>query len=243
MTRRVVITGLGAVTPFGVGVPLLWQGLLQGQSGISTIELFDTSAFKVHFAGEVKHFAPDKLLDAKAARRLDRFAQFALVAAKEAIKDSGFEVAREDPFRCGVIFGSGIGGISEFEEQHARYLDKGPGRISPFVIPKMIANSASGTISIEFGLCGPNTTVSTACASAAHAIGDALRAIQHDEADVMVTGGAEAGITPMGLGGFVSAGALSTRNDDPARASRPFDADRDGFVLAEGAGALVLEEY
>jgi 3-oxoacyl-[acyl-carrier-protein] synthase II len=242
MTRRVVITGLGAVTPLGVGVPVLWQGLLEGKSGIGNIELFDTSAFEVHFGGEVKHFAPEKLLDARTARRLDRFAQFALVAAKEAVKDSGLEIAREDPFRCGVIFGSGIGGISEFEEQHSRYRDKGPGRISPFVIPKMIANSASGNISIEFGLCGPNTTLSTACASAAHAVGDALRAIQHDEADVMVSGGSEAGITPMGLGGFISARALSTRNDDPPHASRPFDKDRDGFVLSEGAGALVLEE-
>ncbi len=242
MTRRVVITGLGAVTPLGVGVPVLWQGLLEGKSGIGNIELFDTSAFEVHFGGEVKHFVPEKLLDAKAARRLDRFAQFALVAAKEAVKDSGLEIAREDPFRCGVIFGSGIGGISEFEEQHSRYRDKGPGRISPFVIPKMIANSASGNISIEFGMCGPNTTLSTACASAAHAVGDALRAIQHDEADVMVSGGSEAGITPMGLGGFISARALSTRNDDPPRASRPFDKDRDGFVLSEGAGALVVEE-
>jgi 3-oxoacyl-[acyl-carrier-protein] synthase II len=243
MTRRVVITGLGAVSPFGVGVTVLWQGLLEGKSGIGTIEQFDTSAFKVRFAGEVKHFVPEQLLDAKAARRLDRFAQFALVASKAALEDSGFELAREDPFRCGVIFGSGIGGISEFEEQHARYIAKGPGRISPFVIPKMIPNSASGTVSIEFGLCGPNTTVSTACASAAHAVGDALRAIQHDEADVMLTGGSEAGITPMGLGGFINAGALSMRNDDPARASRPFDADRDGFVLSEGAGVLVLEEY
>src|SRR5262245_1780801 len=242
MTRRVVITGLGAVSPLGVGVPVLWQGLLEGKSGISNIELFDTSAFEVHFGGEVKQFAPEKLLDARTARRLDRFAQFALVAAKEAVKDSGLEVAREDPFRCGVIFGSGIGGISEFEEQHSRYRDKGPGRISPFVIPKMIANSASGNISIEFGMCGPNTTLSTACASAAHAVGDALRAIQHDEADVMVSGGSEAGITPMGLGGFISARALSLRNDDPPRASRPFDKDRDGFVLSEGAGALILEE-
>jgi 3-oxoacyl-[acyl-carrier-protein] synthase II len=242
MTRRVVITGLGSVSPFGVGVPVLWQGLLAGRSGIGKIELFDTKAFKVRFAGEVKHFAPDKLLDAKTARRLDRFAQFALVASLEAVRDSGLDFAREDPFRCGAIFGSGIGGIGEFEEQHTRYLDGGPGRISPFVIPKMIANAASGNISIEFGLCGPNTTISTACASAAHAIGDALRAIQHDQADVMLSGGSEAGITPMGLGGFISARALSHRNDDPPRASRPFDKDRDGFVLGEGAGVLVLEE-
>ncbi len=242
MTRRVVITGLGAVSPLGVGVPVLWQGLLAGRSGVGKIELFDTSAFKVRFGGEVKNFAPEKLMDSKTVRRLDRFAQFALVAATEAVKGSGLDLAREDPFRCGVIVGSGVGGIGEFEEQHERHLGGGPGRISPFVIPKMIANAAAGNISIEFGLCGPNTAVSTACASAAHAIGDALRTIQHDQADVMVTGGSEAGITPMGLGGFISARALSHRNDDPPRASRPVDRDRDGFVLGEGAGVLVLEE-
>ena len=242
MTRRVVITGLGTINPLGSNVADSWKGLLAGRSGISTIEQFDTSAFKVRFAGEVKHFAPDDLLGPKTTRRLDRFAQFALVAAKEAVKDSGVDFGREDPFRCGVIFGSGIGGLNEFEEQHTRYREGGPGRISPFVIPKMIANSASGNISIEFGLCGANTTISTACASAAHAISDALRAIQYDHADVMLTGGSEAGITPMGLGGFISSRALSLRNDDPARASRPFDKDRDGFVLSEGAGVLVLEE-
>lgn len=242
MSRRVVITGLGTVNPLGGGVADTWKGLLVGRSGIAPITLFDTSAFKVHFAGEVKRFAPDDILGARAARRLDRFAQFAMVAAKEAVADSGLEFAREDPFRCGVIFGSGIGGLSEFEEQHGRYLEGGPGRISAFVIPKMIANSASGNISIEYELRGPNTTISTACASAAHAIGDALRAIQHDQADVMLTGGSEAGITPMGLGGFISSRALSQRNDDPAHASRPFDRDRDGFVLSEGSGVLVLEE-
>src|SRR5262249_21148643 len=152
------------------------------------------------------------------------------------------DFSKEDPFRCGVIFGTGIGGLNEFEEQHTRYIHGGPGRISAFVIPKMISNSAGGNISIEFGLAGPNTTVSTACASAGHAIGDALRAIQYDHADIIVTGGSEAGITPMGLGGFISARALSTRNDDPQHASRPFDKDRDGFVLSEGAGVLVMEE-
>lgn len=242
MTRRVVITGLGTVNPLAAGVAGYWQGLLAGKSAISNIELFDTAAFKVRFAGEVKRFAPEDVIDSKMARRLDRFAQFALVAAVEAVKDSGIDFGKEDPFRSGVIFGSGIGGLSEFEEQHARYMQGGPGRISPFVIPKMIANSAAGNISIEFGLAGPNTTISTACASAAHAIGDALRTIQYGHADVMITGGAEAGITEMGLGGFISARALSTRNDDPAHASRPFDRDRDGFVLSEGAGVLVIEE-
>ena len=242
MSRRVVITGLGTVNPLSGGVADYWKGLLAGKSGIAPITQFDTAAFKVRFAGEVKQFAPDDILGARAARRLDRFAQFALVAAKEAVKDSGLEFGREDPFRCGVIFGSGIGGLAEFEEQHTRYLEGGPGRISAFVIPKMIANSASGNISIEHGLRGPNTTISTACASAAHAIGDAFRSIQYDHADVMLTGGSEAGITPMGLGGFISSRALSQRNDDPHQASRPFDKDRDGFVLSEGAGVLVLEE-
>jgi 3-oxoacyl-[acyl-carrier-protein] synthase II len=242
MTRRVVITGLGTVNPLSAGVPEYWKGLLAARSGIAPITQFDTTAFKVRFAGEVKHFAPEDILGSKAARRLDRFAQFALVAAREAVKDSGLEFGREDPFRCGVIFGSGIGGLNEFEEQHTRYMEGGPGRISAFVIPKMIANSASGNISIEYGLRGPNTTISTACASAAHAIGDGFRAIQHDQADVIVSGGSEAGITPMGLGGFISSRALSQRNDDPPRASRPFDKDRDGFVLSEGSGVLVLEE-
>jgi 3-oxoacyl-[acyl-carrier-protein] synthase II len=242
MTRRVVITGLGTVNPLSSDVPAYWQALLAGKSGIGPITLFDTSAFKVHFAGEVRNFNPVPPLDAREARRLDRFAQFALVGAFHAIKDSGLDFSKEDPFRCGVIFGSGIGGISEFEDQHQRYREGGPNKISPFVIPKMIANSASGNISIQFGLCGPNTAVSTACASAAHAIGDAFNAIRHDLADVMVSGGSEAGITHMGLGGFISSRALSTRNESPETASRPFDLDRDGFVLGEGAGVLILEE-
>jgi 3-oxoacyl-[acyl-carrier-protein] synthase II len=242
MTRRVVITGLGTVNPLALDVKGFWDGLCAGRSGIAPIQQLDTSAFKVKFGGEVKGFHPEALLDARTARRLDRFTQFALAAAIAAAADSGIDFGREDPHRCGCIVGSGIGGLSEFEEQHTRYLQSGPGKISPFVIPKMIANAAPGNISIHFGLCGPNTAVSTACASAAHAIGDALRAIQWDYADVMITGGSEAAITPMGLGGFIAARALSSRNDDPAGASRPFDRDRDGFVLAEGAGILVLEE-
>jgi 3-oxoacyl-[acyl-carrier-protein] synthase II len=242
MTRRVVITGLGTVNPLSSDVPAYWHALCAGRSGIGLIELFDTSAHKVKFAGEVKNFDPEAVLDPKTSRRLDRFAQFALVAAIHAVKDSAVDFSKQDPYRCGVIFGSGIGGISEFEDQHQRYLEGGPGKISPFVIPKMIANSASGNISIHFGLSGPNTAISTACASAAHAIGDAFNAIRHDQADIMVTGGSEAGITPMGLGGFISSRALSMRNDNPAAASRPFDKDRDGFVLGEGAGVLILEE-
>jgi 3-oxoacyl-[acyl-carrier-protein] synthase II len=242
MTRRVVITGLGTVNPLSLDVPGFWDGLRAGRSGIGPITQFDTSAFKVHFAGEVKDFNPEAYLDGKAARRLDRFAQFAMAAALEAVKDSGIEYAKEDPFRCGVIFGSGIGGLNEFEDQHGRFLKDGPSRISPFVIPKMIANSAAGNISIHFGLNGPNTAVSTACTSAAHAVGDAYRNIQWGYADVMIAGGSEAGITHMGLGGFIAARALSMRNEDPATASRPFDKDRDGFVLSEGAGVVILEE-
>src|SRR6516162_5398277 len=242
MTRRVVITGMGTVNPLSSDLKGYWQGLCAGKSGIAPIELFDTSAFKVRFGGEVKNFRAEDYLDTKTARRLDRFAQFALVASLFAIKDSGLDLAQEDPYRCGVILGSGIGGLNEYEEQHARYLAGGPGKISPFVIPKMMANAAPGNISIHLGLCGPNTAVATACASAANAIADAMRTIQREEADVMITGGTEAAITHMGLGGFISARALSTRNDNPPAASRPFDKDRDGFVLSEGAGIVVLEE-
>src|SRR6478752_6726674 len=241
--RRVVITGLGTVNPLGLSVPEYWRGLLAGQSGIAPITSFDTSAFKVKFGGEVKGFSPEPILDVRSARKLDRFTQFAVVAADEAIKDSGLNLAQEDPFRCGCILGSGIGGLSELEDGARTLMERGPGRLGPFLIAKMIANAGSGNISIKFGLRGPNTTVSTACSSAAHAIGDSLSAIRGGYADVMVTGGSEAAITPLGLGGFIACRALSERNDDPARASRPFDRDRDGFVLSEGAGILILEEY
>jgi 3-oxoacyl-[acyl-carrier-protein] synthase II len=242
MTRRVVITGMGTVNSLGSDVAAFWRALCAGKSGIGPIEQFDTSAFKVKIGGEVKNFNAEAVLDAKTVRRLDRFAQFALVAADKAVKESGLDFSREDPYRCGVILGSGIGGLNEFEEQHARYLSGGPGRISPFVIPKMISNAAAGNVSIHFGLCGVNTAVATACASAANAIGDALRAVQWGYADVMITGGSEAAMTPMGLGGFISARALSDRNDQPQKASRPFDKDRDGFVLSEGAGIVILED-
>jgi len=242
MTRRVVITGMGTVNSLSSDVAGFWSALCAGRSGVGTIEQFDTSAFKVHFGGEVKNFKPETVVDKRTLNRLDRFAQFALVASHAAVKDCGLDFSKEDPYRCGVIIGSGIGGLNEFEEQHGRYKDQGPGRISPFVIPKMIPNAAAGNVSIEFGLAGPNTAVSTACASAAHAVSDAMRAIQWGYADVMLAGGSEAVITPMGLGGFVSARALSMRNDNPQAASRPFDKDRDGFVLSEGAGIVVLEE-
>ena len=243
MMRRVVVTGMGAVTPLAVDLQTYWDRLLAGQSGIGFIELIDTKEFKVKIGGEVKNWAPEKVFDSKACRRMDRFSQFAMVAAFDALKDSGFDLAKEDPFRCGTIVGSGIGGLTEYEEQHTKFMaGGGPRGISPFVIPKMMANSASGNISIHFKLAGPSRAVSTACASASDAIGDALRTIQLDEADLMVTGGAEAAITYMGLGGFISARALSSRNDNPHAASRPFDKDRDGFVLSEGAGVLVIEE-
>jgi 3-oxoacyl-[acyl-carrier-protein] synthase II len=243
MNRRVVVTGLGTVNPLAHNVPNYWTGLLAGQSGIGSITLFDSAAFKVKFAGEVKNWTPEGRIEPKLAKHLDRYAQFALAAAGEAIRESGIDFSKEDPFRCGSMIGSGIGGLFTWEEQHAIYLNRGPSRISPFTIPKMIGNAASATVSIEYGLMGPNTAVATACSSAAHAIGDAFHNIKWDHADVMVTGGAEAGITPMGLGGFIACRALSMLNDDPTRASRPFDRDRDGFVLSEGAGILILEEY
>jgi len=242
MTRRVVITGMGTLNALSSDLGGYWRALLEGRSGVGPIELFDTSAFKVRFAGEVKGFKPEDHFGSKNAKRLDRFAQLAMVAARSAVKDSGIDFTKEDPYRCGVIFGSGIGGLGEFEEQHTRHLADGPGRISPFVIPKMIVNAAPGNISIEFGLCGPNTCVATACASAANAIEDACHAIQWGKAEVMITGGTEAAITPMGMGGFISARALSTRNDAPHKASRPFDKERDGFVMAEGSGVVILEE-
>jgi 3-oxoacyl-[acyl-carrier-protein] synthase II len=242
MTRRVVITGLGTINAISSDIPTLWSALVAGKSGVGLVEGFDTSAFKVKIGGEVKGFKPETVVDRKTVRHLDRFAQFALVATHYAIQDSRLNMKAEDPTRFGVMVGSGIGGLSEFEEQHSRLEKEGPTRLSPFMIPKMIANSAAGIISIEFGLRGPNTAVSTACASAGNAIGDAYHTIQHGQADAMIAGGAEATITPMGLGGFIAARALSLRNDDPTTASRPFDRERDGFVLSEGAGIVVLEE-
>ncbi len=243
MMRRVVITGMGAVTPLAADLKSTWDRLLAGKSGIGPITLVDTTEFKVKFGGEVKNWQPEKFFDSKTCRRMDRFAQFAIVAALEAWKDAGIDVAKEDPFRCGAIIGNGIGGLTEYEEQHTKFLQGGgPRGVSPFVIPKMMPNAAPGNITIHLGLAGPSRAVSTACASAGDAIADALRTLQLDEADLMVTGGTEAAITYMGLGGFISARALSTRNDNPQAASRPFDKDRDGFVLAEGAGILVIEE-
>jgi 3-oxoacyl-[acyl-carrier-protein] synthase II len=242
MNRRVVITGMGTVNSLASDLKGFWEGLRAGKSGVSHIEQFDTSKHKVKIGGEVKNFQPEAILDAKTSRRLDRFAQFALVAGHHAVKDAGIDFSKEDPYRCGVIYGSGIGGFWEFEEQHTRFIEGGPGRVSPFTVPKMIVNAAAGNLSIEFGLSGPNTAIATACASGAHAIGDALRTIQYDHADVMLTGGSEAGMTPMGLAGFIQARALSPGLREPGKNSRPFDKDRDGFVLGEGAGVIILEE-
>ena len=244
MARRVVVTGLGLVTSLGQRVEDFWRRLLAGESGISAIERFDASAFSVRIAGEVKDFDPEATLDKREARHLDRFAQMAVAAADQAVKDSGLDLVNlPDPFRAGAIVGSGIGGLAEFEEQHQRLLEKGPSRVSPFMVPKLMINAAAGQISIRYAIKGPNAGIANACASANNAIGQALWTIQSDEADLMITGGSEAALTPLGLAGFCSARALSTRNDEPARASRPFDRGRDGFVLSEGAGIIVLEEY
>ncbi len=242
MSRRVVITGMGVVTALGRALDPFWSGLCEGRSGVSNLTLFDTTEFKVHFGGQVHDWDEDALFGHKEARRLDRFAQFALLASDGAVKDSGVEFASMPPHRAGVLIGSGIGGLNEFEAQHRTLMEKGPSRISPFTIPKLMVNAGSGQVSIRYGLRGPCSAVATACASAANAIGDAFRLIQDGWADAMITGGSEAAITHMGLGGFASMRALSTRNDEPTKASRPFDRDRDGFVLAEGAGILILEE-
>ena len=239
--RRVVITGMGLVTSLGDRVEPFWSALCAGRSGVGPLTLFETTEFKVQFGGQVRDWDPVARFGVKEARHLDRFAQFALAAGIAAVEDAGIDFTTIPEEQCGVMIGSGIGGLNEFESQHTVMMQKGPSRISPFVIPKLMVNAASGQLSIRWGLKGPCSAVATACASAANAIGDALKLIQTGWADVMVTGGSEAAITHMGLGGFASMRALSTRNDDPPRASRPFDRDRDGFVLAEGAGVLILE--
>jgi 3-oxoacyl-[acyl-carrier-protein] synthase II len=242
MKRRVVVTGLGVVTSLSTQVEDLWQRVLRGESGIHAIKLFDTAGYKVTFGGDVWDWNPDGYIEPKEQKRIDRFTQFAIVAGADAVGQSGIDFSKEDPYSCGAIIGSGIGGLNEIEEQERRLILKGPDRVSAFTIPKLMLNAASGHLSIRFGLRGPNYAVATACASAANAMGDAFKAIQYGDADVMLTGGAEAAMTPIGLSGFSNMKALSERNDDPPRASRPFDADRDGFVLSEGAGILVFEE-
>lgn len=242
MKRRVVVTGLGVVTSLSCQVDDLWNRLLQGESGIHAIRLIDTSDFQIKIGGDIFDWDPKTHLDHREAKRIDRFSQFGLVAAIDAVRDSGLDFEREDRTRCGTILGSGIGGLVEIEEQLGRLILKGPDRVSPFTVPKMMLNAAGGNVGIHFGLRGPNYSVATACASATNAIGDALRLIQHGEADVMISGGTEAAMTRIGLAAFQNIKALSERNAEPQRASRPFDKDRDGFVLSEGAGLLVLEE-
>lgn len=246
MKRRVVITGLGAVTSLSCIVDDLWQRLCAGESGVHLLTTINTEKLKIKIGGDVADWNPelwpDAFQDRKEIKRVDRFTQFALVAGHAAVKDSGLDFTKESPHRCGVILGSGIGGLHEIEEQVVRMVHKGHDRVSPFLVPKMMLNAAGGNLSMRYGLKGWNYTVATACASANNGIGDAFRAIQHGDADVMITGGTEAAITEMGLAGFQNMKALSTRNDDPERASRPFDAERDGFVLAEGAGLLTVEE-
>ena len=242
--RRVVVTGLGVVTPLGCELDDVWDAVCAGRSGVGLVQRFDCRDFKVRFGGEIRNFTPSAHIqfDAKDERRIDRFCQFALVAADKAIRQAAIDFAVGDSYRYGVLVGSGIGGLDEIESQHSMLFDRGPDRISPFMIPKLIINAASGNISVRWGLRGPNTAVCTACASGTNAIGDAFRIIQIGVADVMIAGGTEAGLTPMGIAGFARTGALSTRNNAPQQASRPFDRNRDGFVLSEGAGILVLEE-
>ncbi len=242
--RRVVLTGLGTVNPLGHNVRDFWSALLAGESGIRRIARFDPAPFSSQIGGEVQNWraVPSDLVDPKESRRMDRFAQFAVGSAIEAVHDSGLDFAREDVERTGVIFGSGIGGLQELEDQHKRMLEKGPGRVSAFTVPKLMANAAPGNISIVWGLRGPNHAVVTACASAGNAIGEAFRNIQRNEADIVISGGSEAAVTRIGLASFCSLKGLSTRNDDPTHASRPWDVDRDGFLLSEGAGCVILEE-
>ena len=238
---RVFVTGTGVVSPLGNTSDAFWESLIAGRSGAGPITRFDAGAYSTRFACEVKGFSSEGVLDRKEAKRMDRFVQFAVVASHQALRASGLDLESVDHRRVGVIVGSGIGGMETFEEQHANLLQKGPGRVSPFFIPMMIVDMAAGQVSIQFGLKGPNFATVSACASGAHAIGEALRLLRAGDADVILAGGSEATITPMALAGFGNARALSTRNDDPTRASRPFDADRDGFVIGEGAAMLVLE--
>jgi 3-oxoacyl-[acyl-carrier-protein] synthase II len=243
MDRRVVVTGLGVISPIGNTVEDFWTSLKEGKSGISKIERFDASEYTTQIAGEVKDFDCSQYLGRKDAKRMDRFTQFAVCAAGQALEDSGLDVDTLDMTRFGTILGSGIGGIETLEAQHQRLLEKGPNRVSPFLIPMMISNMVSGHVSMQYGAKGPNTTVVTACASGTNAIGDAYHVIKRGDADFMFSGGAEAAITPIGISGFCTMKAMSTRNDDPTKASRPFDKDRDGFVMSEGSGILILEEY
>jgi 3-oxoacyl-[acyl-carrier-protein] synthase II len=244
MKRRVVITGLGVITSLGETVDELWENLCAGKSGIGPVTRWDFSKFPVRFGGECAKFDVTKYgVDVREAKRLDRFGQFGLAASINAVNDSGIDFSKEDRFRCGVLIGSGIGGIETLEEQNKILNDRGVSRVSPFTVPRLMVNAASGNVSILYHIHGPNTAVATACATGSNAIGDAARFIQHDQADVMIAGGSEAALCGLGMASFCAARALSTRNEEPAKASRPWDKDRDGFVMAEGAGVVILEEY
>lgn len=242
MKRRVAITGLGLITPLGKEVSQVWDNVLASKCGIHRLSIIDPAPYKVQIAGDIPDFDPGNYVDPKDLKRLDRFTLFAMYAGGKAIQDSQLDFSKEDTFRCGVILGSGIGGLSEIEIQVERLLSKGPDRVSPLTIPKLMLNAAGGNLSIRYGLRGPNYTVATACASATNAMGDAMKTIQYDDADIVITGGTEAAITAMGLSAFQNMRALSDRNDQPHLASRPFDKGRDGFVLSEGSGILVFEE-
>ena len=237
---RVVVTGLGAITPIGNDVASFWQGLKDKKVGIAPITYFDTTDYKAKLAGEVKDFDPKKYMDPKAARRMERFSQYAVAAAGEAIAQAGLDMEKEDPFRVGTSIGSGIGSLQAMEREHKKMLEKGPNRVNPLLVPMMISNMAVGNVAMHYGLKGKSINVVTACATGTNSIGEAFRSIQYGEADVMVAGGTESAITPLGMAGFAALTALST-NDDPETASRPFDKDRDGFVMGEGAGIVVLE--
>ncbi|WP_093471117.1 beta-ketoacyl-ACP synthase II [Paenibacillus popilliae] len=241
MKQRVVVTGMGVVTALGSDLDTLWRSLMEGKSGISQIETFDTTDYPTKIAASVKDFNPEEYIDKKEARRMDRYVQFGVAASKKALEDAKLDMDQTNRDRVGVIVGSGIGGLGTWEEQHRVLLEKGVKRVSPFFIPMMIANMASGHISMMIGARGPNTAAVSACATGTHSIGDAFKIIQRGDADVMICGGAEAPILPSGMAGFCAMRAMSTRNDAPERASRPFDADRDGFVMGEGAGVLILE--
>jgi len=240
--RRVVITGMGLVIPIGIGVETAWKNVCEGKSGIGLLTRFDTNGFETKIAGEVKHFNPELYIDKKEIKKMDLFIHYAIAATKEALEDAQLAITPENSEQIGVIVGTGLGGLPSIERYHKILLEKGPGRISPFFIPMLIANLASGQIAIQFGPKGPNTCVVTACATGAHCIGDAFRAIVYGDAEAMIAGGTEANITPLTIGGFNSMKALSTRNDEPEKACRPFEKNRDGFVVAEGAGILILEE-
>jgi 3-oxoacyl-[acyl-carrier-protein] synthase II len=240
--RRVVVTGVGVVSPVGTSNETAWEAVREGRSGIRRIALFDTTGYDVHIAGEITDFDPLQYFNKRELSRLDRFVQFALVAADSAVKNAGLDLEKEDRRRVGAYIGTGIGGLHEIESQHTRLMESGPNRTSPLMIPKLMTNAAAGQVAMRTGLLGPTMSCSSACASASHAIGEAFQCIRFGMADVQLTGGSEAAVTPMGVSGFQQMKALSTRNDEPQRASRPFDANRDGFVIAEGGAILVLEE-